>query len=44
MEKFDPKTDTWTFAPSMKRRRAGSGIAICDGKIYVAGKKILLIT
>ena len=44
-EKFDPKTDTWTFAPSMKRRRAGAGIAVCDGKIYVAGtlyKKIIL--
>ena len=38
MEKFDPKTDAWTFAPSMKRRRAGAGIAVCDGKIYVAGE------
>lgn len=38
MEKFDPRTDQWSFVSSMKRRRAGAGIAVCEGRIYVAGK------
>jgi len=37
VEKFDPKTDQWSFVSSMKRRRAGAGIAVCEGRIYVAG-------
>jgi hypothetical protein len=38
MEKYDPKLDVWSFSPSMKRKRAGAGCAVCEGKIYVAGK------
>lgn len=37
MEKYDIKTETWSFGPNMKRKRAGAGICVCDGKIYVAG-------
>jgi kelch-like protein 2/3 len=38
VEKYDYKSDTWSFVPSMQRKRAGTGVAVCDGKIYVAGK------
>lgn len=38
VERFAPKTNTWTEAPSMKGKRAGAGVTVCDGKIYVAGE------
>jgi len=38
VERYDTKTEMWGFAPSMKRKRAGSGVAVCDGKVYVAGE------
>lgn len=38
VERYDPKTECWSFVNSMKRRRAGAGVTVCDGKIYVAGK------
>ncbi len=37
VEKYDPKCDTWTYVPSMRQKRAGAGVAVCDGKIYIAG-------
>ena len=37
VEKYDTKNETWSFAPSMKRKRSGAGYCVCDGKIYVAG-------
>lgn len=37
VERFDPKTNTWSEAPNMKAKRAGAGVTVCDGKIYVAG-------
>lgn len=37
VEKYDLKSNTWNFAPSMQRKRAGSGVAVCDGKIFIAG-------
>ncbi|KAJ8321923.1 hypothetical protein KUTeg_000394 [Tegillarca granosa] len=36
-EKFDLLTETWSFAPNMKRKRAGAGSCVCDSKIYIAG-------
>lgn len=38
VEKYDPRKDVWMFGPSLKRRRAGAGVTVCDGKIFVAGK------
>ena len=38
MECYNPRIDQWHFAPSMKQRRAGCGVAVYDGKLYVAGK------
>ena len=38
VERYTPKTNTWTEAPSMKGKRAGAGVTVCDGKIYVAGQ------
>lgn len=38
VEKYNPRKDQWTFAPSLKRRRAGAGVTECDGKIFVAGE------
>lgn len=38
VECYDPKTEQWSFVTGMKRRRAGAGVTVCDGKIYVAGK------
>ena len=40
MEVYDTQKQTWWFGPNMKRKRAGSGVCVCDGKIYVAGEKI----
>ncbi|KAK3087232.1 hypothetical protein FSP39_003402 [Pinctada imbricata] len=37
MEIYDTQKEMWWFGPSMKRKRAGAGICVCDGKIYVAG-------
>ena len=37
VEQYSPKTNAWAFVASMKRKRAGAGVAVCDGKIYVAG-------
>ena len=38
VEKYDPQRDTWSFVPSMRQKRAGAGVAVCDGKIYIAGR------
>ena len=38
MERYDPEMDSWSTVKSMQRKRAGAGVAVCDGKIYVAGK------
>ena len=37
VEKYSYRANTWSFVPSMQRKRAGSGVAVCDGKIYMAG-------
>ena len=44
MECYNPRTDQWHFAPSMKQRRAGCGVAVSDGKLYVAGTELDLLT
>ena len=38
VERYNPKSETWCFVPSMHQKRAGAGITVCDGKIYVAGE------
>ncbi len=38
VERYDPKTNEWATRSHMLRKRAGCGVAVCEGKIYVAGK------
>lgn len=38
VERYDTIRDVWLFAPSMKKQRSGAGVAVCNGKIYIAGK------
>lgn len=38
VERYDTMRDVWSFAPSMKKQRSGAGVAVCNGKIYIAGK------
>nr|XP_002738426.2 PREDICTED: kelch-like protein 5-like [Saccoglossus kowalevskii] len=37
VERYDDRTNEWSLISSMKRKRAGAGVAVCDGKIFVAG-------
>ena len=37
MQIYDPTSDQWTFGPAMEVRRAGFGVTVLDGKIYVVG-------
>ena len=37
VEKYDVSRNVWSFAPNMKKARSGAGVAVCNGKIYVAG-------
>ena len=36
-ERYDPATDAWEPLPSMPTGRSGSGVAMLDGKLWVAG-------
>lgn len=37
VEKYDPKTDTWTLVADMNHARFGHGVVSHAGKIYVFG-------
>lgn len=32
VERYDPKTNMWTTVQSMRRKRSGAGMAVCDGE------------
>ena len=42
VERYSLNNDKWQFMPSMKQKRSGCGVAVCDGKVYVAGRNIIL--
>lgn len=37
-ERYDPFVNKWTNIACMNRHRAGAGVAVLDGFIYVVGK------
>ncbi|XP_074656230.1 kelch-like protein 12 [Tubulanus polymorphus] len=37
VERYCPQTDSWCYVSSMKKKRAGAGAAVCEGRLYVAG-------
>jgi len=37
VERYDTVRDVWIFLPNMKKQRSGAGVAVCNGKIYIAG-------
>lgn len=37
-EKYDPYLNRWLRVACMHKRRAGAGVAVLDGYIYVVGK------
>ena len=37
VERYDPRTDTWTFVGGMRHRRSALGVAIFEGKIFALG-------
>ena len=38
VERYDPQTDSWCYVTPMIRKRAGCGVTVYDGKLYVAGQ------
>lgn len=37
-EKYDPIMNKWTSIASMERPRAGAGLTVLEGFVYVVGK------
>lgn len=40
VQRYDPRTDTWTELPPMMIARSGAACCVLDGYIYIIGESL----
>lgn len=42
VQRYDPRTDTWTELPPMLIARSGAACCVLDGYIYIIGSQVVV--